>query len=125
MKFRSTNNLDSNSIEFEAKTLTLAKTKAFHYFREYDSSTIIMIHNRAKLICSKKKSDRFWTDGMRSKRNYNSHKTLPVSLLEKRLERLELKKVSLFAEIEKVNRHLELTKADIEAYKKTARRKPS
>jgi hypothetical protein len=43
------------------------------------------------------------------------------------LERLELKKVSLFAEIEKVNWHLKMTKKDIEAYKKMTRgrRKPS
>ena len=120
MKFKATNNLDSNSYEFEAKDLLSAKTKTFHYFREYDSSTIIMIHNRGKLICSKKKSDRFWTDGMRTKRNYNSHKTLPVSLLEKRLERLELKKISLFAEIEKINWHLKMTKKDIESYKKNS-----
>jgi len=118
MKFTFRNTYDSETKVIELDTLVSAKTRCSQFYRDYPTITIIMIFNAQKLICSKKLGDRFWTTGLRSKRNYNTHKHTPITPMLQKIKLLEYKRSEYLTKIAQIENHIELTKSEIEISKK-------
>lgn len=117
MKYTFKNNFDSEELVINCKDLRSAKTRCSQFYRDYPSSTIIKIYSGRKLFCSKKFNDRFWSDGLRTQLNYNTHKHTPLSPLERRLKLLESKKIDYQSKINDIKKHIKNAKSEIKAIK--------